>query len=87
VPQAEIQLPSRVVAVDRLFAEFGVVAEFDGAVKYTGPESLIVEKEREWGLRDLGLLVVRWTGRELFARPHLVGERLGRALRGRGWVG
>ncbi|MFE9578735.1 type IV toxin-antitoxin system AbiEi family antitoxin domain-containing protein [Nocardia sp. NPDC006044] len=59
--------------VDFLFAELGVVGEFDGQVKYQselrgarGPEQVVIaEKIREDKLRALGWMVVRWTWNDL----------------------
>lgn len=51
-----------VARVDFLFEQARVVVEFDGAVKYSGPEGrehLIAEKRREDALRRLGYRVVR----------------------------
>ncbi len=44
------------------------------------------EKEREGHLRDAGNDVVRWTGRETFRTPHVVMERIMRALVAGGWT-
>ena len=84
-PQARVVTAAGTYFVDRLFAEYGVVAEFDGAVKYGDPEAILIEKEREGQLRDEGLTVVRWTGREAFGRPHLIPGRLVQALMRAGW--
>lgn len=59
--------------VDFLFAEFGVIGEFDGKVKYQSelrgarmPEQVVIaEKIREDKLRALGWMVVRWTWSDL----------------------
>ncbi|WP_433659603.1 hypothetical protein ACQPW1_44495 [Nocardia sp. CA-128927] len=59
--------------VDFLFAELGVVGEFDGKVKYQSelrrartPEQVVIaEKIREDRLRALGWMVVRWTWDDL----------------------
>jgi hypothetical protein len=63
IPQAEIRdsLGRLVARVDFLFDRWGVIVEFDGAVKYGdgSPDSLIAEKVREDRLRDLGYQVVR----------------------------
>ncbi|GAA0932115.1 hypothetical protein GCM10009554_16430 [Kribbella koreensis] len=69
--QAEIRdLSGRLVGrVDFLFEEWGVIVEFDGALKYAGKGSapLVLEKAREDALRDLGYEVVRATWPDLSA--------------------
>jgi hypothetical protein len=83
IPQAEIyDTAGRLVArVDFLLSDWGVVVEFDGAVKYGGgtPAALIAEKVREDRLRDLGYEVVRATWPDLDHPPHLR-ARLDRAI-------
>lgn len=75
-PQVEFTLASgRRARVDFLFRQQRTVVEFDGLVKYSGGESLVAEKVREDGLRDLGLQVVRLTWSDL-DRP----QRVQRAL-------
>ena len=67
--------------VDFLVGE-RVVVEFDGAVKYEGPEgrsALIAEKRREDALRSLGFVVVRVTWADL-AEPARVMARIRRAV-------
>ena len=63
LPQAEIrdEYGSLVARVDFLFPQYGVIVEFDGAVKYSdgNPKALMAEKVREDRLRDLGYQVVR----------------------------
>ncbi|MFG1789905.1 type IV toxin-antitoxin system AbiEi family antitoxin domain-containing protein [Nocardia sp. NPDC049149] len=59
--------------VDFLFAELGVIGEFDEAVEYRSelrgahlPEQVVIaEKNREDQLRSLGWMVVRWTWTDL----------------------
>ncbi|MEV0287179.1 type IV toxin-antitoxin system AbiEi family antitoxin domain-containing protein [Kribbella sp. NPDC050820] len=83
VPQAEIRDPGGhlVARVDFLLDDWGVVVEFDGAVKYGdgSPAALIAEKVREDRLRDLGYEVVRVTYSDL-ARPTALQTRLSRAI-------
>ena len=65
---------SVVARVDFWWEEFGLVGEFDGAVKYTGAltpgapptETLLAEKRREQRLQDAGCMIVRWTWPELW---------------------
>ncbi|MDX2972868.1 type IV toxin-antitoxin system AbiEi family antitoxin domain-containing protein [Kribbella solani] len=83
LPQAEIRDTSgRFVArVDFLLEQFGVVVEFDGAVKYGdgGPNALFAEKVREDRLRDLGYQVVRVTRADL-TTPVPLALRIRRAI-------
>jgi hypothetical protein len=69
LPQAEIRDDRGVLVarVDFLFEQYGVIVEFDGAVKYGegGRAALIAEKVREDRLRDLGYQVVRVTWADL----------------------
>ena len=77
----------RVLArVDFWWEAFGLVGEFDGAVKYgalVGPDQriedvVLAEKRREQLLRDLGLTVVRWTWSDLWGAE--LPARLARAM-------
>jgi hypothetical protein len=83
VLQAEIRDAAGVLVarVDFLLARWGIVIEFDGAVKYagTGAEALIAEKRREDRIRDLGYEVVRVVWADLAAPAELVG-RIRRAI-------
>lgn len=73
--QAEVSTPQGVTVarVDFLFAQQGVIGEFDGMVKYraelrggrSAEQVVIAEKVREDRLRTLGWAVVRWTWAEL----------------------
>ncbi|GAB2629297.1 hypothetical protein ABI214_22470 [Prescottella soli] len=73
--------------VDFLFADAGVVGEFDGKVKYgkyvragqDPGDAVFAEKQREDRIRDAGWGVVRWTWRDL-DRPAVIGERIRRAM-------
>ncbi|MGW7682091.1 type IV toxin-antitoxin system AbiEi family antitoxin domain-containing protein [Kribbella sp. NPDC054772] len=83
VLQAEIRdSHGRFVArVDFLLAQFGVIIEFDGALKYRegNPSALIAEKDREDRLRDLGYQVVR-VGWPDLDHPAGVLQRIRRAV-------
>ena len=70
-----------VARVDFLLDDWGVVIEFDGAVKYAdgGREALVAEKQREDRLRDLGYQVVRVSWADL-ARPAELLSRIRRAI-------
>lgn len=66
--------------VDFLFADLGVVGEFEGKVEYQSelrgasmPEQVVAaEKIREDRLRALGWMVVRWTWNNLDHPDHLI---------------
>jgi hypothetical protein len=81
--QAEIRDGAgRLVArVDFLLTCWGVIVEFDGAIKYAGngAAALIAEKAREDRLRDLGYEVVRVTWADLGQPAELV-ARIRRAI-------
>lgn len=83
LPQAEIrdEQGAFVARVDFLFAEYGVIVEFDGAVKYGegGTSALLAEKAREDRLRDLGYQVVRVTWADL-EDPAALLRRIRRAI-------
>ncbi|WP_350281310.1 type IV toxin-antitoxin system AbiEi family antitoxin domain-containing protein [Kribbella sp. HUAS MG21] len=70
-----------VARVDFLLAQYGVIVEFDGAVKYGegGTSALLAEKAREDRLRDLGYQVVRVTWPDL-ADPAALLRRIRRAI-------
>ena len=62
-----------VARTDFCWRERRVVGEFDGRVKYTGPErevadAVLAEKRREQAIRDVGWWVVRWGWRDLADR-------------------
>lgn len=69
--------------VDFWWEQFGVVGEFDGMTKYglegDPGEVLAREKEREDRLRELGLLIVRWTWSDL-REPEKIVARILRAI-------
>ena len=70
--------------VDFLFAELGVIGEFDGSGKYgeSGAavrKNLVAEKYREDRFRDAGWIVVRWGWADL-ADPSALQDRVRRAL-------
>ena len=79
-PELQVELKSwdEDVRVDYLWPEFGLIGEFDGAVKYgidiSGPDptaALMKEKRREDGLRAHGYVVVRWTWDDLRVKGRL----------------
>jgi hypothetical protein len=67
--------------VDFLFAQYGLIVEFDGAIKYGegGAAALIAEKVREDRLRELGYHVVRVSWADL-SEPLRLRARLRRAM-------
>lgn len=73
---------------DFLWPDHGVAGEFDGKIKYlkllrpgeTTADVVLREKMREERMRDLGLIVIRWTWDELYEPEELL-ARIGRALR------
>jgi Transcriptional regulator, AbiEi antitoxin len=83
VPQAEIRDENGILVarVDFLFEQYGVIVEFDGAVKYGdgGRDALIAEKMREDRLRDLGYQVVRVCWADL-TQPAALLARIRRAI-------
>lgn len=84
LPIPEFQVPIRsplgMLYPDFLWRDAKLIGEADGAVKYTDQKVMLAEKMREQALRDLGFRIVRWLGREIYATPHLVMDRIARAL-------
>lgn len=83
LPQPQLQVDvagesGTVYRVDFLFGH--VIGEADGAVKYRDGEALWREKLRQSDLEARGFIVVRWTWEEIWNRPHVVIERIRRAL-------
>ncbi|MDH6278893.1 hypothetical protein [Prescottella agglutinans] len=76
--------------VDFLFADAGVVGEFDGKIKYgkylregqSPGDAVFAEKQREDSMRDMGWEVARWTWHDL-SNPTVIDARVRRALRRR----
>lgn len=65
--------------VDFYWAEHRVIAEADGAMKYSDAQRAIRQLERDQRLRDLGYEVVHFTWRELFQNPAAVTDRIRKA--------
>jgi hypothetical protein len=84
--QARVRTSAGTYAVDFRWDRYRVIGEADGEGKYRDPAEFVREKEREGHLRDAGDDVVRWTGREMFRTPHVVMERITRALVAGGWT-
>lgn len=70
--------------VDHLWPWHGVVAEADGAIKYDNrPDASKIiadEKEREWELRELNLVVGRYTWNQAANRADQLGARMRKLL-------
>ncbi len=79
--QALIRTPAGALYPDFLWRDAILVGECDGAVKYKDTSSILLEKEREQVLKDLGYRVVRWLAKEIMLRPEEVLDRIDRALR------
>jgi very-short-patch-repair endonuclease len=82
MPLFQHKIPSRIGSLypDFYWPELGLIGECDGAVKYAEALGYVNEKEREQVLRDLGYLIVRWLAKEIMVTPHIVVERIARAL-------
>lgn len=65
--------------VDFYWPRYRVVAEADGAVKYSDPGRAIRQLQRDQQLRDHGEKVVHFTWRELFKTPRAVTDRVRKA--------
>ena len=84
LPSAQCQTPLD-SPLGRLYPDFywpdaHLIGECDGAVRYADSASYVQEKEREQALRDLGYSMVRWLAKEIMLTPHLVIDRVARAL-------
>lgn len=78
--QHTIHTPAGDMYPDFYWPELRLIGEVDGRMKYTDPAAYEREKVREQVLRDLGYRIVRWTASEIMFTPHLVIERIARAL-------
>ncbi|MCW5953193.1 MAG: DUF559 domain-containing protein [Propionibacteriaceae bacterium] len=79
-PQAAIRTPRGTYYPDFLWREARLIGEADGALKYADQRSILLEKEREQILIDLGFRFVRWLGKEIRLTPEVVMARIGRVL-------
>lgn len=59
-PQVKVMARGRRYRLDFALREYRVALEFDGAIKYTGPEVMEAQLEREGNLRAEGWVVVRF---------------------------
>lgn len=72
LPFPELQVPlddgrgTVVGRVDFFWREQRTIGEFDGRLKYDGPDALWNEKRREDALRALGYAVVRWVWQDVW---------------------
>lgn len=84
LPMPEFQVPIRTPAgvfyPDCYWKDERVIGEADGASKYSGPNTILQEKEREQIFRDLDFGVVRWLGKEITFHPGVVMGRIARKL-------
>lgn len=78
--QAAIRTPRGVYYPDFFWPQARLIGEADGAVKYADQRSIVLEKEREQVLIDLGFRFVRWLGKEIRLTPEVVVARIARAL-------
>lgn len=85
VPELQARIPTSIgdLFPDFLWPHAMVIGEADGALKYTGAESLVREKRRQEILEDLGFRVVRWMHDDIVRRPGWVITRVTRALAAR----
>jgi len=86
LPEPELQVEFRdaeglIGRVDMWWPGLGVIGEADGLLKYGTGEDVVTEKIREDRLRALGVIVVRWTWREIMTSPETVARRLRAAAR------
>jgi hypothetical protein len=65
--------------VDFYWPRYRVIAEADGAVKYSDPRRALHQLERDQQLRDHGDSVVHFTWRDLFKTPAAVTDRIRKA--------
>ena len=79
--QAEINTRAGTYFPDCYWAEYNLIGECDGKVKYRTPEAYIKEKIREQAFRDDDFRVVRWLAIEPMTRPQVVVDRVGRMMR------
>lgn len=70
---------------DFLWEKFRVIGEADGMGKYTSPEVLRREKEREEDFVRMGFTVFRWIWRDAYRRPDALAHRAEGILKRRGF--
>lgn len=86
VPDLQVCISSPIgdLYPDFLWQEQAVIGEADGMLKYTSPDTLVREKQRQEQLERMGFRVVRWDYREIRRRPAAVIQRITSALEERG---
>jgi hypothetical protein len=84
--QVSITGPDFRYSVDFYWPRHRVIAEADGAVKYSDPRRAIRQLERDQQLRDLGYKIIHFTWRDLFQKPAALIERIRRAFASPGAV-
>ncbi len=65
--------------VDFYWPRYNVIAEADGALKYSDPKRAIAQLGRDQKLRDVGKKIVHFTWQEIFGMPGVVIARIRRA--------
>ncbi len=80
--QHPIRTPLGTFYPDFYWPEHRLIGECDGASKYVDQSAMVREKQREQVLLDEGNRFVRWMAREVMLTPHVVVDRVARAL---GW--
>ena len=80
IPRPELQyvivINGRSFRTDFAWPALRIVGEFDGRIKYGGPDDLFSEKRREDAIRREGWLVVRWVWEELWGEVPAFVRRL-----------
>lgn len=81
-PQRQVVLGEgeRIGRVDFYWAEYGVVGEADGMIKYADQQALQAEKERQERLENAGFIVVRFTWDDVVRHPERTVTRIRRAF-------
>jgi very-short-patch-repair endonuclease len=70
VGQYPVQLPSKVVRLDRAWPEVKLAVELDSAQHHTSPEDRRADLERDREMAALGWVVLRFTYAEVLRDPH-----------------
>lgn len=78
--QVRVSLGGSDAYPDFLWAQFMVIGEADGMLKYRDREDFRNEKRRQERLEQLGYRVVRWEAREIRERPAMTIQRIRAAL-------
>lgn len=78
-PQVEVRANGRLYRLDFALRQHRVAIEFDGEVKYTGPEVMEAQLRREEDLRSAGWVIVRFVWADL-EDPAAVSERIRAAV-------